>query len=141
MSRIYTSQEDYDKEFEEEFKNKVEEMAYYQGDRERTTLDGEWTESELREDIETEARKILHGTDGKTGWLEQNKHRAVYDKSMLHEEYIATAICDKYDIIEVYNKLYDKHRNDKPRLFGIHYFDEIAIIEIKKTLENNLVSK
>ena len=39
-----------DKEYEDEFANKCQEIAIYQP-VERTTLDGEWTEEELRNDI------------------------------------------------------------------------------------------
>lgn len=141
MGKIYEDMDDFEKAREKEFANKCQEVAYYQGDQERTTIDGEWTESELREDVETEALKILNGTNGKKGWLEKNKDAALYDKDLLHPEFIATNICDRFDLIEVYNAAYNKHRNDKPMLFGIHYFDELAVAEVNKVLKNNLVSK
>lgn len=59
MGKIYDSQEDYDRAAEEEFKIKCEEIAYYQGDIERTTLDGEWTEQELKDNLWDEANKLL----------------------------------------------------------------------------------
>lgn len=141
MSKIYTDIKDFERAQEEEFRNKVEEIAYYQGDSERTTIDGEWTESELKDDIYDEAHMILHGEPGKnTGWLAFNLGRAVYDNDLLKEEFIVENICERYDLIEVYNRAYDLHRNDKPMLFGIHYFDELVQAEIKKLLKNNLVT-
>ena len=138
MSKIYTDIKDFERAQEEEFRNKVEEIAYYQGD---STIDGEWTESELKGDIYDEAHMILHGEPGKnTGWLAFNLGRAVYDNDLLKEEFIVENICERYDLIEVYNRAYDLHRNDKPMLFGIHYFDELARAEIKKLLKNNLVT-
>ena len=142
MSKIYPDINDFERAQEEEFRNKVEEIAYYQGDTERTTIDGEWTESELKEDVYDEAHKILHGEPGgKVGWLALNLGRAVYDNELLKEEFIVENICERYDLIEVYNRAYDLHRNDKPMLFGIHYFDELARAEIKKLLKNNLVTQ
>lgn len=141
MSKIYASKEDYEEAAEEEFRRKVTEMAYYQGDQERTTIDGEWTESELRDDVYEEANKILNGTKDSKGWVEKNKFRAVKDETLLLPEFLTEDICSRYDLIEVYNRAYDKHRNDKPMLFGIHYFDDLVVAEVNKTLKENLVLK
>ena len=62
MSKIYTSMEAFEEAQEKEFRVKVEEIAYYQGDLERTTLDGEWTESELKDCLWDEANKFINGT-------------------------------------------------------------------------------
>jgi len=140
MGKIYSSQEEYEKAAEEEFRNKVQEVAYYQGDIERTTIDGEWTESELKDDVYTEAKKMLDGQNGKQGLAEKYKHRAMIDRDLLLPEYLSTYICDKYDVIHVYNGLMDRHRNDEKKLFGIHYFDEAVRIEVEKTLKENLIS-
>lgn len=140
MGRIYESQEDYDKAFEEEFKIKCQEIAYYQGDIERTTLDGEWTEDELKDDLWSEARKYLYGENDTKGWLETHKNRAMRDPDLCKIEYLVEDISTRYDLIEVYNKVVDMHRNDEHRLFGIAYFDKIAREEIIKTLKDNLVT-
>jgi hypothetical protein len=132
----------YQEEAEKEFGEKVLEIqSYYQGNIERTTIDGEWTESELKDDLYSEALHILNGTDGKPGWLEKHKNCALLDKDLTFVEYLVEHICSKYDMIEVYNRCYDLHRNDKPMMFGIHYFDEVAREEVIKTLNNNLVAK
>lgn len=140
MSKIYTSKEDYDKAAEEEFRVKCEEIAYYQGDLERVTLDGEWTESELKDDLWDEANKFLKGTKDFKGWLATHKGRAMRDPDLCKVEYLVEDICSRYDLIEVYNKVVDIHRNDEKKLFGIVYFDQIAIAEIEKTLKQNLVT-
>ena len=136
MGKIYESEEDYQRAFEEDFKAKCEMISMYQGNQERTTIDGEWTESELKEDLWTEARKVLKDE----GWLDKCKGRALRDPDLLHEEFLVENICGRYDLIEIYNKAYDYHRNDKPRMFGIHYFDELARAEVIKTLKGNMLT-
>lgn len=140
MGKIYDSQEDYDRAAEEEFKIKCEEIAYYQGDIERTTLDGEWTEQELKDDLWDEANKFLNGTKESKGWLETHKGRTMRDTDLCKVQYLVEDICTRYDMIEVYNKVVDMHRNDENKLFGIAYFDQIARAEIEKTLKQNLVT-
>lgn len=125
---------------EKEFRAKVEEIAYYQGDIERTTLDGEWTEDELKDDLWDEANKFLNGTDGSNGWVAKHKGRAMIDPDLCKVQYLVEDICTRYDLIEVYNKVVDAHRNDEKKLFGIAYFDQIARAEIEKTLKKNLVT-
>lgn len=137
---LYMTREQYEEAFEADFKEKVEMISMYQGDVERVTLDGEWTESELKDELWDETHKVLQGENEKPGWLKANFKRAVLNEDMLHEEFIVEDICDRCDLIETYNKAYDKHRNDKPMLFGIHYFDEAARAEINKVLKNNLVT-
>jgi len=136
MGRIYESQEDYDKAFEEEFRNKIEEIAYYQGNIERKTIDGEWTESELKDDVYDEVKRLLE--DDK--YAEQFKDRALKDYDLLKPAYLAEYLCNNYDVIETYNINYDKHRNDTPIKFGIHYFDEALIKQIKNTLKENCLT-
>ena len=131
---------DFFAETEQEFRDAVEEIAYYQGDVERTTIDNEWTESELKDDIYDEANHILNGFNGAVGWIKKHEGRALKDPDMLKPEYIVEDICERFDIIEVYNKAVHLHRNDKPRKFGIVYFDELVHAEVNKMLKNNLVS-
>ena len=110
MSKIYTDIEEFEKAQETEFREKVEELAYYQGDNERTTIDGEWTESELRDDIWTEANAILKD------WIPKHINRAILDKDLTHEEFIVEDICNRFDIIEVYlinHKIYDGRYADQ----------------------------
>ena len=140
MGKIYDSQEDYDRAAEEEFKIKCEEIAYYQGDIERTTLDGEWTEQELKDDLWDEANKFINGTKESKGWLETHKGRAMRDTDLCKVQYLVEDICTRYDMIEVYNKVVDMLRIDEHKLFGIEYFDQIARAEIEKTLKQNLVT-
>lgn len=115
-------------------------LSYYQGDNERLTLDREWTEQELRDDVWDEANKILNGHDGKKGWLDRNKDRAFHDKDLVKVEYLVENILTEIDVIELYNKEVDKHRNDTDKLFGIAYFDKAIQSKIERTLKQNLVS-
>lgn len=138
---LYEGMSDIEIKAEEEFKAKIVEVQSYYRHRERTTIDGEWTYDELKEDLWGEAHKYLHGDGNKTGWLAHCLGRALKDPLLLKEEYLVEDICDRYDLIEVYNKAYDMHRNDKPMMFGIHYFDELARAEVAKTLKNNLITK
>lgn len=141
---IFLSEEEYNKKFEQDFRDKVEEIGYYQGDIERYTIDGEWTETELKEDLWDETHKILHGYEDNNkkvkGWLELNGSRLVKNKDLLHEEFIVNDITDRFDLVEVYNRAYDIHKNDRPRLFGIQYFDELARAEVRKVLKDNLLT-
>ena len=139
MSKIYTNMTSFEEAQEKEFRQAVETLGYYQGDTERTTIDGEWTETDLKEDVLDEAHKLLH--DEKTGWLAKNKGRAVYNKDLLHEEFLCNEICDSLDLVEVYNTQYDLHRNDENRKFGIHYFDEYIVKQLNKILKENLVGR
>lgn len=140
MGKIYNSISDFEEAQEKEFRLKCEEMAYYQGDKERYTIDGEWTEEELKDDIYSEAKKFLLGDKNIKGWISVNPGRAMVDPDLTKVEYLVEDICNRYDLIEVYNRAYDLHRNDKPMKFGIHYFDELVQNEIMKTLKNNLIT-
>ena len=139
MSKIYTNMTSFEEAQEKEFRQAVETLGYYQGDTERTTIDGEWTEKDLKEDVLDEAHKLLH--DEKSGWLAKNKGRAVLNKDLLHEEFLCNEICDSLDLVEVYNTQYDLHRNDENRKFGIHYFDEYIVKQLNKILKENLLAK
>lgn len=141
MGKIYTDMNAFEIAMENEFREKVEQLSLYSGDGERTTLDNEWTEEELEGVLYDETIKILNGTDGKKGWLEKNKNKALYDKLLTTPEYIVEDIKDRYDLIEIYNRACDMHRNDEKKLFGIHYFSDLAIKEVNKTLRNNIVKQ
>ena len=132
---------DFDKKMENEFRAKVEEFAYYQGNRERYTLDGEWTEEELKGSILDEAMKLLQGDMKTPGWIVKTSGRAKKDKDLEFPEFLANRIIDEFDIIEEYNKLVDKHRNDPKVKFGICYFDEWSIKIMTKLLNDNLITQ
>lgn len=131
----------FEQKAEDEFRAKVEEIAMYQGNIERYTIDREWTEEELKEDVMDEALKILKGTKDKEGWLTKTTGRAKLDKDLDYPEFLANKVIDEYDLIEEYNKQVDKHRNDEVKKFGIHYFDEWCIKTLNKILKDNLITK
>jgi hypothetical protein len=137
MGRIYESEEDYNRAFEKDFEEKLEMLSAYQGEQTRETLDCEWTEGDLIEEVQDLAFKILGNGKGK-GWLEEHKYCAVKDKDLLHDEFVSNRICDENDLIEIYNTACDKHRNDENKLFGIHYFDDEIKLKINKLLSDNL---
>lgn len=122
---------------EKEFREKVEEIAYYQGDAERVTLDGEWTEDELKGDVEDEAYKIL---EGDKGWVESHKFCALRNKDLTHVEFLVNTFCDENDLIALYNSAVDEHRNDSETMFGIHYFDQKVHSKLLKMLSENLLA-
>lgn len=126
---------------EKEFREKVEEVAYYQGDKERVTLDGEWTEEELRGDVEDEVSKLLNGTNVTKGWIENHKFCVLKNPDLTHVEFLVNAFCDENDLIEVYNTAVDEHRNDSEKLFGIHYFDQKVRAKLVKMLSENLAAQ
>ena len=126
---------DFEMKQEEEFRKTVESIAYYEGNTERTTLDGEWTESELIENIRDEAMILLE---------KEKKEliaKACYNKDLLLPEFLSDKLINEIDVIEEYNKLVDKHRHDAVKCFGIQYFDKYIISEMRKILKDNLVSK
>lgn len=125
----------FEQKIEDDIKKQITEYSYYAGDREEYTLDGEWSQSELEEDLDDEALRLVND------WKEKNKYRAVLDKDLLFPEYLANKVKEENDLIVVYNKAYDKHRNDADRKFGIHYFDEEIVKIMKKILKENLVTK
>lgn len=130
-----------DQKAENEFRLKVQEMCMYQGNIERYTLDREWTEEELKDDVMDEAIRLLKGTTDKPGWVEKTKDRAKIDTDLDYPEFLANRVIDEYDLVEEYNKQVDKHRNDENKKFGIHYFDEWCIKIMEKILKDNLLTK
>lgn len=123
---------DINKSIEDEFKRRCTEIAMYQPSV-RTTLDGEWTEEELREDVYDICIETM--TDSE---LKKYQYRALKDSDLLKTQYMAEKILDQIDdVVELYNKEYDKHRNDNK--FGIAWYDEAIKSMINKLLEENLV--
>ena len=93
--------DDLDQQAENEFQQKCREFAMYQP-VERTTLDGEWTEEELKSDIYDVCVEVM--TDKV---LSQYKYRALRDSNLLKLQYMAEHIADQIDdVIELYNKEY-----------------------------------
>ena len=125
---------DIDKGYEAMFAEKCEEIAMYQPEV-RTTLNGEWTEEELREDVYDVCIETM--TDDV---LKKYQYRALKDNDLLKTQYMADHILEQIDdVIEFYNKEYDKHRNE--RCFGIVWYDNAIKCMIKKELKDNLVIK
>ncbi len=137
MGKIYTDMNDFEEAQEKEFRDKVIEVNNIYCSTEVTTLDGEWTLEDLKDDVYSEAKKILT-PDSK--WVKEASSRALYNKELVLVQYMAEHISEQYDLIEVYNKAYAKHVNDVNRLFGIHYFDEEINKLIVKALKDNLVT-
>ena len=106
-------------------------MSVYQGNIDRTTLDGEWTEEELAGDVDDECMKLIPQL------ISRYKNRAMYDTNLLKPPYLAEKIKSENDLIEIYNKCADAHRSEK--VFGIHWFDQWVAEQIKSILNNNLV--
>ena len=119
-----------------EMENK-EFQSHYYGSRERTTLDGEWTESELKDNVWDDCNKAINE------WKERNKNKvlALYDEDLLLPDFLSEMICTEEDLIERYNKLANKHRLDEKRLFNIAYFDNWCADIAGKKLKNNIVKK
>lgn len=133
-NKIFGELNDFEIEQEKEFRKTVESIAYYQGDTERVTIDGEWTEEELIDNIKDEAFLLIEK-------LKDNfKNKACYNNNLKLPEFLSNELIDRIDVIEEYNKLVDKHRNDSEKCFGIHYFDRFIISEMENILKNNLVS-
>ena len=104
----------------------------YAGNIERKTLDGEWTISELEDDVDDECLKLVPVL------ADKYKNRAVYDKDLFKWQYVAEKIkSETDDLIEVYNKEYDRHRDEK--LFGIVHFDNWIKKRIERIMNSNLV--
>ena len=55
-------------------------------------------------------------------------------------QYLIEDVRNRFDIIEVYNKVIGIHRNDEHRPFSIVYSDQIARAEVEKTLKQNLIA-
>lgn len=118
------------------------EQQYYYGSNERVTIDGEWTEDELLGVVSDEAYKALNGDSksNKKGWVEKNKNRAVFDNDLLYDNLLADKLSDEFDVIQLYNIEYDKHKDDTDGVFMIHHFTDNVQKKIIKMLNDNLVS-
>ena len=107
----------------------------YYANEEDTTIDGEWTDDELRSDIYDVCTEVM--TDNE---LKRYENRALIDKDLLKKQYMTEHIIQEIgDTIEFYNKQYDKHRNENK--FGIYLFDDAIKKLIKSELRRNLVVK
>lgn len=121
-----------DQAYEEEFAHTCEMISMYQPTV-RTTLDGEWEEDELREDVYD-----MCITTMTSDLLKKYEFRALKDTNLLKPHYMAEHILNQIeDVIELYNKEYDKHRNEK--CFGIIWYDKIITKMINKELKENVV--
>lgn len=128
--------EDLDERAEQEFRTKCEEFAMY-GHVERTTLDGEWTEEDLRDDIFDVCAEVMTEK-----LLKDYEHRALHNRDLLKKQYMAdTILNDIEDVIELYNTEVDKHRAsfETEHYFGIHWYDEAIKKMVIKKLKENVV--
>lgn len=125
--------EEYDRQAEIEFQAKCEEYERYRP-KIRTTLDGEWEESELLDDIYDVCTEVM--TDKLIGKYE---FKALNDSNLLKPAYMSEEISNSIDdVIELYNTEYDRHRNDTR--FGIVWFDEAIKKMILKRLKENVIT-
>lgn len=100
--------------------------------RERVTLDAEWTQEELESDIYDVCAEIM-STE-----VKKYEHRALYDRDLLKCQYMTEHLINTIgDVIELYNKEYDKHRDSK--IFGIRLFDDAIKKMIRLELKRNVV--
>lgn len=98
----------------------------------RTTLDGEWTDEELSSNIDDECFKLV------PEYKKKYENRAVYDENLFLPPYVAEKIKNESgDLIEIYNKCADAHRNEK--MFGIHWFDKWIEEQVRHIMNKNLV--
>lgn len=105
--------------------------------RQRTTLDQQWEEDELIDDIYDVCNEVM--TDE---LLAKYKGRALFDYSLLLVPYMAEEITGSIDdVIELYNKEYDKHRNIANTENGISFYDDAIKKMILSKLKGNLVNK
>lgn len=117
---------------EDEFTRRCTEIAMYQPEV-RTTLDGEWEEDELTEDVYDICIEVMTPK-----LLKKYQYRALKDVNLLKPQYMAEHILGQIDdVIELYNKEYDKHRNENK--FGIIWYDEAISKMIKSELRGNVV--
>lgn len=117
---------------EDEFTRRCTEIAMYQPEV-RTTLDGEWEEDELIEDVYDVCIEVMTPK-----LLKKYQYRALKDVDLLKPQYMAEHILGQIDdVIELYNKEYDKHRNENK--FGIIWYDEAISKMIKSELRGNVV--
>ena len=125
--------EELDKAYETEFAQKCKEVqGYYSKHAERCTLDGEWTESELQADIYDVCVEVM--TDN---LLKRYDDRALLNKDLLKLQYMSEQIAGEVDMVELYNKEYDKNRSKNQ--FGIIFYDEAIKNIILKKLKENLI--
>lgn len=106
--------------------------AMYQS-HERTTLDNEWTEEELKGCIYDTCTKHM---DSK--WCDKYKNRALMDRNLLLKQYMVEKLCTDNDVIEIYNREYGK--NVDKQGFGINWFDEWTVKQIDRLMRENIVT-
>lgn len=122
-----------DEAYENEFADKCEMLSLYGKSSARTTLDEEWDEDELRDNVYDVCVELM--TDK---FLKAYQFKAMQDTNLLKHDYMTEHLLEQIDVIELYNKEYDKHRHENA--FGITWFD-MAIKElIRKKLKENLMA-
>ncbi len=127
--------DEYEKQVEQDIQNGCQAYAMYES-HERTTLDGEWAESELEADIYDVCLEIMTERE-----LRKYQHRALKDINLLKIQYMAEYIDNKIDVISVYNKEYAKNNPHNEKVFGINFYDNAIKKMILQELKNNLINK
>ena len=136
MAKIYTDMSDFERAWEEDFKNKVNMIKNIEEhSKEKTTCDGDWTEETLKDDIYGEVKDALINKD----LAEKYKHRAIKDNRILIPDFMAEHIISRIDIISAYNASYKAHKTKENDNNGIYYFDECIRKIIDIVLKENLV--
>lgn len=125
--------DEYEKQFEQDMQKGCQAYAMYES-HERTTLDREWTESELEADIYDVCLEVMTEQE-----LKKYKYRALRNPDLLKIQYMAEHIEQQVDAIKLYNIEYDKHRHEK--VFGIHWYDDALKKMILQELRDNLINK
>lgn len=99
----------------------------------RLTLDHRLTESELGEYVGDTCMEAV------PKWLAANPKKYVKDTTLIFPGVLAQKIVLENDLVLVYNKEYDKHRNDGA--WGIKWFTDWVHKEAFRILNKNVTSK
>ena len=128
--------DEYERQYEKDFKDACDTYAMYQTDMEEYTLDGEWSEGELSADIYDVCVEVMTEQE-----LKKYQHRALKDSDLLKVQYMAEHINSKIDVISVYNTEYAKNNHHNKKVFGINFYDNALKKMILQELRDNLINK
>ena len=127
--------DEYEKQFEQDMQKGCQAYAMYES-HERTTLDREWTESELEADIYDICLEVMTEQE-----LKKYQHRALKDTDLLKVQYMAEHINSKIDVVSIYNEEYAKNNPHNEKVFGINFYDNALKKMILQELKDNLINK
>lgn len=124
---------EFERRQEEEFRLKCTEVEQFRSQAERLTLDGEWSEDELKCGVYDVCVEVMT-----VEFINKYTHRALLDRDLLKHQYMTEKILNQIDdVVELYNTEYDKNRDKK--MFGIVFYDEAIKRMILKNMKENLV--